>query len=831
MKVSDLDNLAYVLKNFTNYRKGTVGEESVGRGADWLGVKFLKDVDHQRVAERVLRKNWHNRTAGSAMMDMAQSVEHLLALDLSWDQRKNLGRVLISSLGYADLYYLERYPEDKNTAPYYIFQTNRIVEEPTENATQVASSPCGDILIKIASHDERISPTPFPKWDAPYDRNGNRLLTPSHPCPSELEYVPYIPDDGTPIAWLEALHKLESVPYRINKELLEVALKLDENESTRLYPCEWAEYEDRRKALDAEYIRNNIKELEDKVLDYPVDDLGSAIFITYKNGKRKRQEFTKEDKKKRKHLARFSEDEKEIWSKHWREHYLITQTQERFLARRAQYERDVRKAIQLKDYERFYQRASVDYRGRFNLPDFSYQSSDFCRAVIEFADGDYVTDDGWWHLMRHCANHVGKSGDIDAKSKEALGEASLYMMIADDPIGSIKDIKEADKPLCFLRSCMEVRDVATLRFKRHRDKNPDDPIKPPKEVTEFIDKLIDRMDDMELIVSPEGDTEFVSHLPIEIDQSSSAYQHVAGMMDDDNLRERAISAESIYLGVADLLQIEPVNGVEPSTGERKKIIKTIAMAWGYGASDRTCRDRLLKYRSEVEHSTPYLASLTDEEIRDLAMQVIALLKKEFKVCVEYTEEVKKAVDSVLASGREFIAWFTPSMFIVIQRIHTSKTVKEWVYAGNEGNKAYQDVRLNEIRPSPSIHKGDMKTSTPPNLVHSYDATLIHGILWAGIWDAVQHQDTLPYMMPHGNQANDWLTKPDEIIYPIITIHDAFSCHASNMEDLRIKLVNGMGALYTGFDPMKQFLAQTIGQDFSPRNINFEWVNRGRNTFS
>ncbi len=32
MKVSDSDNLAYVLKHFTNYTHGTVGEESVGGG-------------------------------------------------------------------------------------------------------------------------------------------------------------------------------------------------------------------------------------------------------------------------------------------------------------------------------------------------------------------------------------------------------------------------------------------------------------------------------------------------------------------------------------------------------------------------------------------------------------------------------------------------------------------------------------------------------------------------------------------------------------------------------------------------------------------------------
>ena len=75
MKASDSDNLAYVLKNFTNYSHGTVGQESVGRGADWLGVKLLNDKDHKRVADRLLRRNWHGKKSASAMMIMAREVE------------------------------------------------------------------------------------------------------------------------------------------------------------------------------------------------------------------------------------------------------------------------------------------------------------------------------------------------------------------------------------------------------------------------------------------------------------------------------------------------------------------------------------------------------------------------------------------------------------------------------------------------------------------------------------------------------------------------------------------------------------------------------------
>ena len=112
MKVSESDNLAYVLKHFTNYRHGTLGQESVGGGDTWSGVKLLKDVGHQRIADRLLGRNWHNRKCASAIMIMAREVEHLLALKLLWKKRVGLGRVLISSLTHSSLYYIERDPPD-----------------------------------------------------------------------------------------------------------------------------------------------------------------------------------------------------------------------------------------------------------------------------------------------------------------------------------------------------------------------------------------------------------------------------------------------------------------------------------------------------------------------------------------------------------------------------------------------------------------------------------------------------------------------------------------------------------------------------------------------
>ncbi len=72
---------------------------------------------------------------------------------------------------------------------------------------------------------------------------------------------------------------------------------------------------------------------------------------------------------------------------------------------------------------------------------------------------------------------------------------------------------------------------------------------------------------------------------------------------------------------------------------------------------------------------------------------------------------------------------------------------------------------------------------------------------------------------------------DYIPYPVITIHDAFACHASYCEDLNQKLRDNLQALYRDFDPFQAFRDQTEGGEFDPIQRPENWVNPGKNAFS
>jgi len=67
-----------------------------------FGWKHLQDKQLDRVATRLLERNWNGQRATSALFQMAMSIEDLLGLQFSskdaWNERWHLGRYLLSAL-------------------------------------------------------------------------------------------------------------------------------------------------------------------------------------------------------------------------------------------------------------------------------------------------------------------------------------------------------------------------------------------------------------------------------------------------------------------------------------------------------------------------------------------------------------------------------------------------------------------------------------------------------------------------------------------------------------------------------------------------------------
>ena len=132
-------------------------------------------------------------------------------------------------------------------------------------------------------------------------------------------------------------------------------------------------------------------------------------------------------------------------------------------------------------------------------------------------------------------------------------------------------------------------------------------------------------------------------------------------------------------------------------------------------------------------------------------------------------------------------------------------------------------------PTDDIDWNGTRTKAPPNLVHSYDAALIHGTLWSerfyvGLDDggnrtAFSNQALDDYDIG-GDPKEAHGSKP--WIGPIITVHDSFACHASSLEELSNDLLHNLEQLYNDFDPLRIFMRDIRGSSQRERKREFKY---------
>lgn len=145
-----------------------------------------------------------------------------------------------------------------------------------------------------------------------------------------------------------------------------------------------------------------------------------------------------------------------------------------------------------KDYERIYFPHNLDFRGRvYPLTQLSPQGTDFCKSLLEFADGHPLGDSGVAWLAIQGANCYG----LDKKPLEEriawiYENSELILKTAKDPLVNL-EWTETDSPWEFLAFCFEWSDFM------------------------------------------EQGTEYVSHIPVAFDGSCSGIQHFSAMLKDE----------------------------------------------------------------------------------------------------------------------------------------------------------------------------------------------------------------------------------------------------------------------------------------------------------
>lgn len=131
-----------------------------------------------------------------------------------------------------------------------------------------------------------------------------------------------------------------------------------------------------------------------------------------------------------------------------------------FIGDRILFAEDMKTAYAMLEHRRFYTPMNFDWRTRvYGLSHFNFQREDRVRALFLFADGEPIGVEGMDWLRIHTAN----CGDFNKISKRPLAEritwasdnTSMIGRIASDPFAHTEWM-HADKPFLFLAACFEL---------------------------------------------------------------------------------------------------------------------------------------------------------------------------------------------------------------------------------------------------------------------------------------------------------------------------------------------------------------------------------------
>ena len=207
------------------------------------GLVFVQGQE-EKAAQIILRRSWVDRKATSSLFKMATEVSGALEIELTWEERFDLGRFLLSCLTRTGIYYLEREKKDQLRSPYIIRSTEEIAKE--------------------VRKPHKTKSSPFPEWVRNFDREGNMLIKACKPQAPEDEHKPFFPPPDGTLPYLMAVHQLESIAFRINAEMLQLIEELDNNSDTRIIPKKLKNYKERLEVLEAEHKEKGLEVADQK---------------------------------------------------------------------------------------------------------------------------------------------------------------------------------------------------------------------------------------------------------------------------------------------------------------------------------------------------------------------------------------------------------------------------------------------------------------------------------------------------------------------------------------------------------------------------------------
>tara|TARA_Y100000739_G_scaffold225176_1_gene230718 strand:- start:398 stop:2746 length:2349 start_codon:yes stop_codon:yes gene_type:complete len=354
---------------------------------------------------------------------------------------------------------------------------------------------------------------------------------------------------------------------------------------------------------------------------------------------------------------------------------------EAYNADRINFKRSVRTRTQLEAAEKFKDESfylcwSFDYRGRaYPIPAFlTPQDTDFGKALLVFADESSVTDEAELWLSFQVATTFGLDKcTLEDRHQWVSENYELITKVATDPIRYLSDWEEVDEPWQFMSSCHEYYHCCIVK-----------------------DKL-------------------TTGLMVAVDATCSGLQILAGMAADKSTAELvnvvpSAKPSDAYKAVADKAKEFLPDYMHPWMN--RSVCKRTVMTIPYNAT----KDSSRKYIREALLEKGI--NPTKDELTQVVNAIYSSMDSIVPGPMNVMRWIKKHIGQYIRDGATEVEWVTPSGFIVNQKRNDIETMRmELQLLGRTSVR----IPTGKETPSPIKHK----SSTAPNYIHSFDASILH----------------------------------------------------------------------------------------------------------
>ena len=350
-------------------------------------------------------------------------------------------------------------------------------------------------------------------------------------------------------------------------------------------------------------------------------------------------------------------------------------------ADRINFKRSVRTRTQLEAAEKFKDESfylcwSFDYRGRaYPIPAFlTPQDTDFGKAILNFADESSVTDEAELWLSFQVATTFGlDKSTLEDRHQWVSENTELITKVATDPIRYLSEWEEVDEPWQFMSSCHEYYHCCIAK-----------------------DKL-------------------TTGLMVAVDATCSGLQILAALAKDKSTAELVNVVPSqkpsdAYRAVAEKAKEFLPDYMHPWMN--RSVCKRTVMTIPYNAT----KDSSRKYIREALREQGL--DPTKDELTQVVNAIYSSMDSIVPGPMNVMRWIKKHVGLYIRNGAKEVEWVTPSGFTVNQKRDDIETqIMELQLLG----RTQVRIPTGKTTPSPIKHK----SSTAPNYIHSFDASILH----------------------------------------------------------------------------------------------------------